>query len=79
MRPTPEAIRRPLGIAPVRARHMCGVRSIARPSISALMRSDAFAAMEYLDHPSGRPDIDLLADESVWDRVEEALELDMII
>ncbi|WP_281035922.1 MULTISPECIES: hypothetical protein [unclassified Mesorhizobium] len=43
------------------------------------MRSDAFAAMEYLDHPSGRPDIDLLADESVWDRVEEALELDMII
>lgn len=43
------------------------------------MYSDAFAAMEDLDHPRGRPDIDLLADEPVRDGIEKALELDMII
>lgn len=77
--PAPETIRRPLGIAAVRARHVRGVCSIARHAIAELVDSNAFAAMEDLDHPRGRPDVDLLADEGVRDGVEEAPELDMII
>ena len=50
-----------------------------RPPIAALMRGDALATVEYLDHPGGGTDIDLLADEAVRDGIEEALELDVII
>ena len=77
--PAPEALRRPFGVAAVRARHVSGVCSIARPAIAALMHSNAFAAMEYLDHPGGCPDIDLLADEGMRDGIEEALALDVVI
>src|SRR5690606_21864202 len=77
--PAPETIRCPLGVAPMRTRHMIGVRAKARPPIAALMRGDALATVEYLDHPGGGTDIDLLADEAVRDGIEEALELDVII
>ena len=43
------------------------------------MCGDALATVEYLDHPGGGADIDLLADEAVRDGIEEALELDMVI
>jgi|SRR5690606_15781157 len=39
--PAPETIRCPLGVAPMRTRHMIGVRAKARPPIAALMRGDA--------------------------------------
>ncbi len=77
--PAPEAIRCPLGVASMRTRHMRGVCSIARATIAALMHSNTFAAMEYLDHPGGCPDIDLLADEGMGDGIEEALALDVVI
>lgn len=43
------------------------------------MHCDALSTMEYLDHPGGGADIDLAPDEAVRDRIEEGLELDMII
>ena len=58
---------------------MLGVRSKTRAPVATLVCGDALATVEYLDHPGGGTDIDLLADEAVWDGIEEALELDVII
>lgn len=77
--PSPEAFRRPFGVSSVRTGHMRWVCSVTRATISALMHSDTFAAMEDLDHPRGRPDIDLAPDEAVRDGIEEALEFDVVI
>jgi hypothetical protein len=43
------------------------------------MHGDALATVEYLDHPGGGTDINLLADDAVRDGIEEGLELDMVI
>ena len=43
------------------------------------MSGDSLAAVEHFDGMRGDPYVDLFAQERVWYRVEEALDLDMII
>ena len=50
-----------------------------RPMVAALMDADALAAMEDLDHARGDPHIDLGADQRVRDRIQEVMDLDVII
>ena len=44
-----QALRRPLGVAPVRARHVLGLGAVARAAIAPGMGGDALAAVEHLD------------------------------
>ena len=48
-------------------------------AIAPLMRSDAPAAVEHLDRAGRDADVDLLADQRMRHRVEEALDLDVIV
>src|SRR5271167_983131 len=77
--PPAEPIRRPLGVAPVGAGHMVGVRAVLAAHVAALMDADALTAMEDLDGSRGDPHLDLGADERVWNRVEEVMDLDVIV
>lgn len=58
---------------------MLGVGAVAPSAIAALVKGDSLAAVEDLDRPARRADIDLLADEAMRYGVEEALELDMVV
>ena len=50
--PSAEPIRRPLGVAPVGAGHMVGVRAVLAAHVASLMDADALAPMEDLDGSS---------------------------
>ena len=52
--PAAEPIRRPLGVAPVGAGHMVGVRAVLAAHVTALMDADALAPMENLDGSRSR-------------------------
>ena len=43
------------------------------------MHTHALASMEYFDNTGGDAHVDFRTDEPVWDRVEEAVGLDVII
>ena len=58
---------------------MVRIGAVPAPAVAALMGGHALAAVEDLDRAAGRPHIDLRADEAVRHRVEEALELDVIV
>ena len=47
--PAAEPIRRPLGVIPVGAGHVVGVRAVLAAHVAALVDRDALAAMECLD------------------------------
>lgn len=49
------------------------------PAMTTLVCGDALTPVEQLDRPGRCADIDLLADQAMGYRVEEAVELDMII
>src|SRR5208337_706654 len=77
--PPAEPIRRPLRVAPVGAGHMVGVRAVLAAHVTALMDADALAPMEDLDGARGDPHVDLGADQRVRDRIEEVVDLDVIV
>src|SRR5271167_696969 len=77
--PTAEPIRRPLGVAPVGAGHMVGVRAVLAAHEPALMGADALTAMEDLDGSRGDPHVDLGADQRVRDRIEKVMDLDVVV
>ena len=52
---------------------------MTRATIAALMHGDALAAVEDLDGACRRPQIDLLANETVRHGIEEGFELDVVI
>jgi hypothetical protein len=56
-----------------------GIGAVAAPRMTTLVSRDPLAAMEDLDRAGREADIDLLADEGVRDRVEEARRLDVVI
>ena len=66
--PAAEPIRRPLGVAPVGAGHVVGVRAVLAAHGAALMGADALAAMEDLDGSRGDPHVDLGADQRMRGR-----------
>src|SRR5664279_5914560 len=77
--PAAEPIRRPLGIAPVRAGHVLGGRTVLAAHVAPLMGADPLAAMEDLDDAGGDAHVDLGADQRVRNRIEEVMRFDMII
>src|SRR5271166_6194183 len=77
--PAAEPLRRPLGVAPVGAGHVVGVRAVLAAHVPALMSPDALAAMEDLDHARSDPHVDLGADERVRDRIKKVMDLDVIV
>ena len=78
-RPAPEAVRRPFGVAAMRARHVLGIGAMAAATIAALMGGDTPAAMEHLDDARGNAHVDFGANERVRHRVEEVFDLDMVV
>jgi hypothetical protein len=56
-----------------------GVRAVATSAISTLRGRDPLAPMEDLDRAGRCSEIDLLPDDAVRHRIEEAVELDVII
>ena len=74
-----QALRRPFGIAPVRARHVLRQGAVPRSAVAPRMGGDAFAAVEHLDRARRGAGVHLLADQRVRHRVEEALDLDVIV
>src|SRR5271166_5603336 len=58
---------------------MFGISAVPAPSIATLMGADALAAVEYLDCAGGDPHIDLGADERVRNRIQELVNLDVIV
>ena len=58
---------------------MLRIRAVLAAHVAALVDRDAQAAVEHLDHSRGDPHIDLGASERVPNRVEEVMDLDVII
>ena len=58
---------------------MIGVRAVPSTHVAALMDPDALAAMEDLDGARGDADVDFLANERVRNRIEEVMDLDVVI
>ena len=77
--PAAEPIRRPLGVTPVGAGHVVGVRAVLAAHVAALVDADALTAMEDLDRARGDPHLNLGADERVWNRIEKVMDLDVIV
>ena len=67
--PAAEPIRRPLGVIPVRAGHVVGVRAVLAAHVAALVGRDALASMECLDCARRDANLDLGANQCVWNRV----------
>ena len=47
--------------------------------VAPLVGADALAAVEYLDGAGGNPHVDFGAEQLVWDRIEEVMDLDVIV
>src|SRR3984957_2235313 len=77
--PAAEPIRRPLGVIPVGTRHVVGLRAVLAAHVAALVDRYSLAAMEHLDCARGDANLDLGANQSVRNRVEEIMDLDVII
>src|SRR3984885_15696458 len=75
----PAQRRNRFGVAPMGAGHVVGVRAVLTAEVAALVRRDALAAMECLDRARGDANLDLGADQRVWKRVEEVMDLDVVI
>src|SRR4030088_2061912 len=77
--PAPESIGSPLGVTPMRTGHVIGISAVPAAAIKTLTSSKTQTPREQLDGPNGGTNIDLLPDQAVWNRVEEAVDLDVII
>ena len=77
--PAAEPLGRPFGVTAMRARHVLRVRPAPGAPVAALMDGDALAAMEDLDRAGGGAHVDLGADQRMRNRIEEVVDLDMIV
>ena len=69
----------PLGVTPVRARHVVGVGTMTRPAIAPCMCRHPSAAVVHLDGARGGAGVDLFADQRMRHRIIKACDLDMIV
>ncbi len=60
-------------------RHMLGIRAVLAARVAALVGGHPLAAMEDLDHARGGANLDLGADQRMRNRVEEVVDLDVIV
>src|SRR3954453_22286061 len=78
-RPAPEALGAPLGVAPMGAGHVVGIGAVPPAGVAAFVGGDALTAMEHLDGARREPHVDLLADQGVGHRVQEASRLELVV
>ena len=74
-----DALDRPVGITPVRARHVFGDRRVAAAAAAAEVHGDALALAEQLDRVLGDAGIELLADQPVRHRVVMPVDIDVVV
>ena len=74
-----DALDRPLGVAPVRARHVLGDCRVAATAAGAQVNGDALAPAEQLDRALGDAGIELLADQPVRHRVVMPVNVDVVV
>src|SRR6202035_5377996 len=77
--PAAEPIRRPLGAIPMRTGHVVGGRAVLAAHVAALVGRDTLASMEHLDCARRDANLDLGANQCVWNRVEDIMDLDVIV
>ena len=58
---------------------MVGLGAMPRSAVTAGVGGDAFAAVEYFDGAGGGAGIHLLSDQRMRHRVEEAVDLDVVV
>ena len=58
---------------------MLGICAVPRAAVAPVVGGDALAAVEHLNGPGGETHVDLLADQGVGHRVEEARRLDVVV
>ena len=78
-RPAFEAFWCPFSNELMGTRHVVQVGAGAGTTIAALMNGDAIRAVEYLDDAAGNAHLHLLLEQSVRHRVQEVIDLDVII
>jgi hypothetical protein len=61
------------------AGHVLGIGAVTPAAVAAGMRGHAPAAVEHLDRVGADADVNLLADQAVRHRIEEAVDLDVIV
>ena len=69
----------PLGVPPVRARHVLRHGRVPAAADTAQMGGNALALVEDLDRACGQPRLDLVADQAIGDRVVVAVDVDMVV
>jgi len=69
----------PLGIAPMRARHVLGDGGVAAPPGAAQVHGDTLTFAEQLDGVSGDARIELLLDEPIRHRIVVSVDVDMVV
>src|SRR5260370_14088621 len=74
-----DALDRPFGIAPVRARHVLGDCRVSAAAGAAQVHRDALTLAEQLDRAGGDARLDLLADQPMRHRVVVAVDIDMVV
>ena len=63
----------------MRTGHVIGIGAVPAAAKTALVSSNTQTPMDQLDGPGGGANVDLLPDQAVRNRVEEAVDLDVII
>src|SRR5215472_10130780 len=69
----------PLGVAPMRTRHMLGDGRVPAPPGAAQVHGDTFAFAEQLDSVSGNASVELLADQTMRHRIIMPVDVDMVV
>ena len=75
----PDALDRPVGVAPMARRHVIAHRRVPAVAAGPQMGGDPLAPGEDLDGARGEPHLDLAAREAVGNAVEVGLDIDVII
>src|SRR5262249_11409537 len=69
----------PFGDEPMGTWHVVDLGAGAGTAIAALVNGDAFRSVEYFDDAAGGAHLHLLPEQSVRHRIEEAIDLNVII
>src|SRR5436853_350777 len=79
LRPADEARGRPLGVRPMRVRHVGGLGGVLAAAPASAMRGDAPAFEKQFDRGGGEADLDPLMHELVGDAVVVVLDEDVVV
>lgn len=75
--PTSEPFGGPFGVTPMRTGHVIGISAVPAAAVAPLVGGDTHTPVEQFDGPGGGANVDLLPDQAVRNRVEEAVDLNV--